>query len=235
MEQAKAIDWFIPPKNGITKDDSGLYRWFDGARLNTSYLALDYHVNNGRADQDALIYESPVTYESHTYSYRELLSETELLAGLLKDQGVVKGDTVIIYMPMIPQVVFAMLACARLGAVHSVVFGGFAARELAIRIDDAKPRILLTASGSVEIKRVIQYKPLVDEALDLANYKVDKVIVWQRPRFSDFGDHNCYGYYRPRMRFDYYLQPARPSSIIRILPISFSISIRCTSYTVNTN
>ncbi len=181
MEQAKAIDWFIPPKNGITKDDSGLYRWFDGARLNTSYLALDYHVNNGRADQDALIYESPVTYESHTYSYRELLSETELLAGLLKDQGVVKGDTVIIYMPMIPQVVFAMLACARLGAVHSVVFGGFAARELAIRIDDAKPRILLTASGSVEIKRVIQYKPLVDEALDLANYKVDKVIVWQRP------------------------------------------------------
>jgi len=181
MEQAKAIDWFEFPKQAITKDEKGFFRWFKGAKLNTSYLALDYHVKNGRADQIALIYESPVTYESHQYSYQELLSETELLAGLLKDQGVEKGDTVIIYMPQIPQVVFAMLACARLGAVHSVVFGGFASRELAIRIDDAKPKVLLTASGGIEITRVIQYKPLVDEALDLANYKVEKVIVWQRP------------------------------------------------------
>ena len=144
MEQAKVVDWFVPPKKGLTQDEKGFYRWFEGAKLNTSYLALDYHIKNGRAGQLALIYESPVSYESKTYTYQELLSETELLAGLMKDQGVKKGDTVIIYMPMIPQVVFAMLACARIGAIHSVVFGGFAARELAIRIDDAKPKILLT-------------------------------------------------------------------------------------------
>ena len=181
MEQAQAIDWFVPPKKGLSKDEKGFYRWFKGAKLNTSYLALDYHVKNGRAGQLALIYESPVTYENDIYTYRELLSETELLAGLLKDQGVVKGDTVIIYMPMIPQVIFAMLACARIGAVHSVVFGGFAARELAIRIDDAKPKVLLTASGGIEVTRIIQYKPLVDKALDLADHKVEQVIVWQRP------------------------------------------------------
>jgi len=128
----------------------------------------------------ALIYESPVTHKSQTYTYKALLDETALLAGLLKDQGVEKGDTVIIYMPMIPQVVFAMLACARIGAIHSVVFGGFAARELAIRIDDAKPKVLLTASGGIEITRVIQYKPLVDKAIDLAAHKVEKVVVWQR-------------------------------------------------------
>lgn len=181
LEQARAIDWFAPPRQGITKDEKGLDRWFEGGKLNTSYLALDYHVKNGRADQLALIYESPVTYQTQTYTYRELLAETELLAGLLKDQGVEKGDTVVIYMPMIPQTVFAMLACARLGAIHSVVFGGFAARELALRIDDAQPKVLLTASGGVEVKRVIQYKPLVDEAIELADYKVGKVIVWQRP------------------------------------------------------
>jgi acyl-coenzyme A synthetase/AMP-(fatty) acid ligase len=181
MEQSKAIEWFVPPEHGITKDENGLQRWFKGGKLNTSYLALDYHVKNGRADQIALIYESPVTFENHSYTYRELLSETELLAGLLKDQGVEKGDTVIIYMPMLPQVIFAMLACARLGAIHSVVFGGFAARELAIRIDDAEPKLLLTASGGIEITRVIQYKPLVDEAIELANHKIEKVIVWQRP------------------------------------------------------
>ncbi|MEM0994690.1 MAG: propionyl-CoA synthetase [Bacteroidota bacterium] len=181
MEQAKSIEWFTPPPQGITTDENGFYRWYKGGKLNTSYLALDYQVKNGRADQLALIYESPVTYQERTYTYREVLEETELLAGVLKAQGVEKGDTVIIYMPMIPQAVFAMLACARLGAIHSVVFGGFAPRELAIRIDDAKPKALLTASAGVEIKRVIQYKPLVDKAIELAEYKVEKVIVWQRP------------------------------------------------------
>ncbi len=181
LEQAKAVDWFLPPKQGVTKDHKGFDRWFEGGKLNTSYLAIDYHVKHGRAEQPALIYESPVTYTRRIYTYRELLEETELLAGVLKAQGVEKGDTVVIYMPMIPQVVFAMLACARIGAIHSVVFGGFAARELAIRIDDAKPKLLLTASGGVEIKRVIQYKPLVDEAITLAEHKVEKVIVWQRP------------------------------------------------------
>lgn len=181
MEQARAIEWFVEPQHGITTDERGLRRWFKGGKLNTSYLALDYHVKNGRGEQAALIYESPVTFRSHTYTYQDLLSETELLAGLLKDQGVEKGDTVIIYMPMIPQVVFAMLACARIGAVHSVVFGGFASRELAMRIDDAEPKLMLTASAGIEGTRVIQYKPLVDEAIDLAKHKVGKVIVWQRP------------------------------------------------------
>lgn len=181
MEQSKNVDWFVPPKRALSKDKKGFYRWFEGAKLNSSYLAIDYHVKNGRAEQLALIYESPVSYESKTYTYKELLSETELLAGLLKNQGVKKGDTVIIYMPAIPQVVFAMLACSRIGAVHSVVFGGFAARELALRIDDAKPKAILTASAGIEITRVIQYKPLVDEAIELADYQVKKVIVWQRP------------------------------------------------------
>ena len=165
----------------MSKDEKGFYRWFKGAKLNTCHLAVDYHVKNGRGDQLALIYESPVSYVNKKYTYRELQSEVELLAGLLQKQGVEKGDTVIIYMPMIPQVLFAMLACARIGAVHSVVFGGFASRELAIRIDDAKPKVMLAASGGIEITRVIQYKPLVDEAIELAGHKVKKVIVWQRP------------------------------------------------------
>ena len=181
MKQARAIEWFVPPKAGLTQDEKGHQRWFKGGKLNSAYLALDYHVKNGRANQKALIYESPVAYESRTYTYSELLAETELLAGLLHAEGIVKGDTVVIYMPMIPQVVFAMLACARLGAIHSVVFGGFAARELALRIDDAKPKLLLTASGGIEVTRLIQYKPLVDEAIQLAKHQVDKVIVWQRP------------------------------------------------------
>ena len=181
MRQAEAIDWFVQPEKGISIDENGFYRWFKGGKLNNSYLALDYHVKNGRGSQIAMIYESPVTYVTHTYTFQELLAETELLAGLLKEQGLEKGDTVVIYMPMIPQVVFAMLACARLGIVHSVVFGGFAARELAIRIDDAKPKLLLTASGGVEITRIIQYKPLVDQAIELAEHKVNQVVVWQRP------------------------------------------------------
>jgi propionyl-CoA synthetase len=180
MKQADQIDWLTPPKKGLTKDDKGHYRWFDGASINTSYLALDHHVNNGRGDQPALIYESPVSYTKETYTYKELLKQTECLAGLLLDQGVVKGDTVIIYMPMIPQTVFAMLACARIGAIHSVVFGGFAPRELAIRIDDAQPKLILAASGGIEITRVVQYKPLLDSAIEQADFKVNKVLVWQR-------------------------------------------------------
>ena len=181
LEQAQNIDWFVPPPQGLTRDEQGFYRWFKGGKMNTSYLALDHHVKNGRGDQAAIIYESPVSFTSQVYTYHEVLEETALLAGLLQAQGVEKGDTVIIYMPMIPQVVFAMLACARLGAIHSVVFGGFAARELAIRIDDAQPKLLLTASGGIEVKRVIQYKPLVDSAIELAEHQVEKVLVWQRP------------------------------------------------------
>ena len=179
-EQAKAIDWFEFPETILSKDKDGLYRWYEGGKLNTSYLALDYQVKNGRANQTALIYDSPVTNTRQSYTYQELLEETALFAGVLKGLGVEKGDRVIIYMPMIPQVVFAMLACARLGAVHSVVFGGFAAHELAIRIDDATPKVILAASGGMEISRIVPYKPIIDAALEEATYQPEACVVYQR-------------------------------------------------------
>lgn len=179
-EQAKAIDWFEFPEEILSKDKDELYRWFNGGKLNTSYLALDYHVKHGRAKQPALIYDSPVTHTKKSYTYEELLAETALFAGVLKDLGVEKGDRIIIYMPMIPQVVFAMLACARLGAVHSVVFGGFAAHELAIRIDDARPKLILAASGGLEIKKTIPYKPIIDAALEEAIFEPDACVIYQR-------------------------------------------------------
>lgn len=180
QEQAKAIDWFSFPQTILSQDEEGLYRWFKGGKLNTSYLALDYHVKNGRAEQTALIYDSPVTQEKRSYTYQQLLDEVALFAGVLKGLGVQKGDTVIIYMSMIPEVVFAMLACARLGAVHSVVFGGFAAQELAIRIDDAKPKVILAASGGIEVQRIIPYKPIIDEALEKSAHNPEACVVFQR-------------------------------------------------------
>lgn len=179
-EQASAIDWFEFPTNILVKDKEDLYRWYQGGQLNTSYLALDYHVQNGRADQVALIYDSPVTNTKEQYTYRQLLEETARFAGVLKELGIEKGDRVIIYMPMIPQVVFAMLACARLGAVHSVVFGGFAAHELAIRIDDAKPKLILAASGGKEIDRIVPYKPIIDAALEEATHQPKACVIYQR-------------------------------------------------------
>lgn len=179
-EQARNIDWIKPPQEILTRDAEGLYRWFPDGLLNTCYLALDYHVANGRGDQDALIYDSPVTMGFARYTYSDLLEETARLAGALASLGVGYGDRVIIYMPMIPQVVFAMLACARLGAIHSVVFGGFAAHELALRIDDAKPKVVLTASAGVEVDKILPYKPMVDKALSEAHHKVEKVVVYQR-------------------------------------------------------
>lgn len=179
-EQAQNIEWFERPTNTLTRDDQGLYRWFAGGKLNTCHLALDHHIENGRGDQLALIYDSPVTGSSKRYTYRELLEETARFAGVLQNLGVTKGDRVIIYMPMIPQVVFAMLACARLGAIHSVVFGGFAAHELALRIDDAQPKVILTASAGIEIDKVIPYKPIVDQAMKEAVHRVDHLVVYQR-------------------------------------------------------
>lgn len=179
-EQAKQIDWFNAPQQILSQDTDGLYRWFADGVLNTCHLALDYHVANGRGDQDALIYDSPVTMGFARYTYKDLLTETARLAGALQSLGVGHGDRVIIYMPMIPQVVFAMLACARLGAIHSVVFGGFAAHELALRIDDAKPKVVLTASAGVEVDKILPYKPMVDKALNEAHHKVEKVVVYQR-------------------------------------------------------
>ena len=180
QEQAALIHWFEPPKEILSKDEDDLYRWYKGGKLNTAYLALDYHVENGKGDQQALIYDSPVTGQQKTYTYSQLLHEVEMVAGMLKQLGVNKGDRVIIYMPMIPETAFAMLACARIGAIHSVVFGGFAAHELAVRIDDAQPKVLLTASGGKEIDKIIPYKPVVDNAIEKAEYKVEKVVVLQR-------------------------------------------------------
>ncbi|MEM8896834.1 MAG: propionyl-CoA synthetase [Bacteroidota bacterium] len=179
MEQAKQISWFIEPEQALSQED-GLYRWYKGGKLNTSYLAVDYHVENGRGDQLALIYDSPVTGKKATYTYKELQEEVSRFAGVLTRLNVEKGDRVVIYMPMIPQVVFAMLACARVGAVHSVVFGGFAAYELAIRINDAQPKVLLAASGGKEISRIVPYKPIIDQALEEASHQPEAVVVYQR-------------------------------------------------------
>jgi propionyl-CoA synthetase len=180
-DAAKAIDW-VRPADKVFDPDAGVYgRWFAGATCNTCYNCLDRHVETGRGDQPALIYDSPITDRRMTYSYRDLLKQvSDVAAGLLK-LGVVKGDRVIIYMPMIPQAVFAMLACARIGAIHSVVFGGFAAKELATRIDDAKPKAILSASCGLEPTRIIAYKPLLDEAIELAEYKPDNCVIVQRP------------------------------------------------------
>ena len=179
-EAAQDIDWF-KPWDAVFDASQGVYgRWFSGAECNTCYNAVDRHVEGGRAEQAALVYDSPITGTKTSYTYAELKAEVEALAAVLRGQGVEKGDRVIIYMPMVPQAVFAMLACARLGAVHSVVFGGFAARELATRIDDCAPRVIVTASCGIEPGRVVAYKPLLDGAIALATRKPECCIVLQR-------------------------------------------------------
>jgi propionyl-CoA synthetase len=164
-------------------DDSKIpfYRWFSGGEMNTCYNAVDYHIDNGRGEQNAIIYDSPVTDTIKKYTYNQLRDEVARFAGALAAQGVAKGDRVLIYMPMIPEAAIAMLACARLGAVHSVVFGGFAAKELAVRINDAKPKVIVSASCGIEVKRVIAYKPLLDEAINFADFKPQHCIIKQRP------------------------------------------------------
>jgi propionyl-CoA synthetase len=164
-------------------DDSRppFYQWFTGAELNTCYNAIDIHVEQGRGDQLAIIYDSPVSDTKRTYTYAQLLEQVSKFAGVLKNQGVAKGDRVIIYMPMIPEAIIAMLACARLGAVHSVVFGGFAPNELATRIDDAKPKVIVSASCGIEGKKIIAYKPLLDDAIDKSTHQPDKCVIVQRP------------------------------------------------------
>ncbi len=181
-EKAKLIDWYKPAEQVLGVDEHGVYRWFADGELNTCHLAVDYHVANGRADQVALIYDSPVTDVKQQFTYAELQREVAQTAGMLRAQGVEKGDRVIIYLPMIPQAVISMLACARLGAVHSVVFGGFAPPELAVRLDDATPKVLLTASCGIEIQRIVEYKPIVDTAIEMARHKPPCCIVLQRPQ-----------------------------------------------------
>jgi acyl-coenzyme A synthetase/AMP-(fatty) acid ligase len=180
-KQATLIDWFRFPDTILNRKNAPFYKWFEGGLLNTSYLALDYHVEHGRGDQAALIYDSPVTQSKQHFTYRELRDEVARVAGMLQQLGVKKGDRVVIYMPMIPQTIFAMLACARLGAIHSVVFGGFAPKELAIRIDSAEPKVIMAASGGIEIDKRIPYKPLVDNALALTHHQPDHVVWFQRP------------------------------------------------------
>src|SRR5512144_259258 len=181
-EAAAGIDWYEKPKKIFDKN-AGIYgRWFASAMCNTCYNALDRHVLAGRNDQPALIYDSPVTNTVKTYTYGRMLSEVQLLGAMLRDFGVEKGDRVIIYMPMVPEAVFAMLACARIGAIHSVVFGGFAAKELATRIDDAKPKVILSASCGIEGARVVPYKPLLDEAINIAKHKPPACMILQRPQ-----------------------------------------------------
>jgi propionyl-CoA synthetase len=181
-EQARALHWDRPADRVLDTRPDGGYRWFFGGRLNTCFNALDRHVENGRADQAALVYDSPVTQVVKSYTYRELRDAVALFAGALRARGVKQGDRVVIYMPMVPEAAIAMLACARIGAVHSVVFGGFAAPELAKRIDHARPVLVVSASCGIEPGRLVEYKPLLDEALRLSGHKVGATIILQRPQ-----------------------------------------------------
>ena len=181
-ERANDIPWYVPPQTTLSNDANGVARWFTDGQLNTCYCAIDYHVEQGRGEQTALIYDSPVTNTVATYTYSQVMEWTARVAGGLRALGVAKGDVVIIYMPMVPETVIAMLACARIGAVHSVVFGGFAADELAMRIDDATPKVVLAASCGIETDRVIPYQPLLNGALDLAAHKPAHVVMLERPQ-----------------------------------------------------
>ena len=181
-EAAQLVNWNRKPKTVLDDSNAPLYRWFSDGTLNTCYNVLDRHVINGRADQLALIHESPITGTSASFTYAQLLEKVAQFAGVLRDCGVTKGDRVIIYMPMVPEALIAMLATARLGAVHSVVFGGFAPAELAARIDDATPKVIVSASCGLEPTRVVEYKPMLDEAIELAEHKPDCCVILQRPQ-----------------------------------------------------
>ncbi|TKZ21492.1 propionyl-CoA synthetase [Shimia litoralis] len=205
MDAAEAIDWDQAPSKALTDKGDNLYEWFADAKVNTCYNAVDRHVEAGRGDQTAIIYDSPITHTKREISYFELRNRVAMLAGALRAKGIEKGDRVIIYMPMVPEALEAMLACARLGAVHSVVFGGFAANELAVRIDDAKPKAIIAASCGLEPGRVVHYKPLLDGAIDLADHKPDFTVVLQREQevaqLIEGRDYNWHG-------FQYGVEPA---------------------------
>jgi propionyl-CoA synthetase len=194
QDKAGLVEWYQQPNTILSQDDQGFYRWYSDGQLNTCYLALDHHVEQGRGEQTALIYDSPVTQSFEQYTYRELTNKVARFAGVLQSLGVSKGDRVIIYMPMIPQAGMAMLACARIGAIHSVVFGGFAAHELALRIDDAEPKVIISASCGIEIEKVIDYKTLLDDAIEQANHKVESCVIFQRnckpAQLKDGRDYN---------------------------------------------
>ena len=181
QDAAENIHWYQRPTRLLDDSNPPFYRWYPDGVTNACYNAVDIHVEQGRGEQLAVIYDSPVTKSQRTYTYSQLLVEVARFAGVLASQGVGKGDRVILYMPMVPEALIAMLACARIGAIHSVVFGGFASNELAVRIDDATPRVVVSASCGVEPNRIVAYKPLLDQAIELATHKPDKCIVLQRP------------------------------------------------------
>ncbi|GGE39318.1 propionate-CoA ligase PrpE [Actibacterium pelagium] len=205
MEAAEAIDWDEKPSKALFEKGNNLYEWFADAKVNTCWNAVDRHVENGRGEQTAIIYDSPITHTKREISYVELRNRVATLAGALRAKGVEKGDRVIIYMPMIPEALEAMLACARLGAVHSVVFGGFAANELAVRIDDAKPKAIIAASCGLEPGRTVHYKPLLDGAIEIAEHKPDFTVIFQREQevanLIEGRDFNWHG-------FQYGVEPA---------------------------
>ena len=180
MDAAESIDWVKKPSKALFDENAPLYEWYSDGQVNTCYNAVDRHVENGRADQTAIIYDSPITGAKDKISFAQLQDRTAKLGGALKAKGIGKGDRVIIYMPMVPEALVAMLACARIGAVHSVVFGGFASNELATRIDDATPKAIIAGSCGIEPSGVIAYKPLLDEAIDLANHKPEFCLIFQR-------------------------------------------------------
>ncbi|SFE04456.1 propionyl-CoA synthetase [Sulfitobacter brevis] len=182
LEQAQAIDWDVAPTQALFERGNDMYEWYADTRVNGCYNAVDRHVEQGRADQVAIIHDSPITGTQSKITFAELQSRVANLAGALVAQGVTKGDRVLIYMPMVPEAVEAMLACARIGAIHSVVFGGFAANELAVRIDDCTPKAILAASCGLEPGRVVPYKPLLDAAIDMATHKIETCIILQRPQ-----------------------------------------------------
>ncbi|SEM27051.1 propionyl-CoA synthetase [Chryseobacterium taichungense] len=179
-DQAQGIDWFQFPSQILSKDENNYTQWFSDGRLNMCYLCIDKHINDGHGEQIAVIYDSPVTEQKKTYTFNQAKEEISKLAGGLVSLGLKKGDTAVIYMPMIPQTLFAMLACARIGVIHNVVFGGFAPHELVVRIDDCKPKALITATAGVEIAKRIPYLPLVEKAIALAQDKVENIIVFNR-------------------------------------------------------
>ena len=205
MREAEAIDWVAKPRRALFADNAPLHEWFVDGQVNTCWNAVDRHVAAGHGDRVAIIHDSPVTHTKHEITYRELQARVASLAGALRAKGVEKGDRVIIYMPMVPEALEAMLACARLGAIHSVVFGGFAAHELAVRIDDAKPKAIIAASCGIEPGRVVHYKPLLDAAIDQAAHKPDFCVIFQREqevaKLTEGRDHDWHG-------FQYGVEPA---------------------------
>ena len=209
-EKAEALPWFEFPKEIITPLDNGHSAWFTGGKMNTCYMALDHHVANGRADQTAILYDSPVTDTKRQFTYGELLNLVSRLAGALVKEGVEKGDRVVIYMPAVPEAIMAMLACARVGAIHSVVFGGFAPKELAMRIDDAQPKVIISASCGVEVTKVIPYQPLLNQALSLAKHEVGKVIMLEREQAKVDFSHPKY------MSFNEVISESEPVECVKV-------------------